>query len=133
MRRFVRWGWAWAGGGASRSVVAAWVVCVGLVAMPAASAADSVYWSNASGNKISFANLDGTGGGDLFTGVATVNNPQGVAFDPAAGRIYWSNASGNKISFANLDGSGGGSGHGPAQRQRPDDGSRMTGDCHVRF
>lgn len=55
-------------GSRSGSVVAAWVVCVGLVAMPAASAADSVYWSNASGNKISFANLDGTGGGDLFTG-----------------------------------------------------------------
>jgi hypothetical protein len=74
MRRFVPSGWAWAGCGASRSVVAAWVVCVGLVAVPAASAADSVYWSNASANKISFANLDGSGGGDLFTGVATVKN-----------------------------------------------------------
>ena len=51
---------------------------------------------------------DGTGGGDLFTGVATVNNPQGVAVDPAAGRIYWANVGGNKISFANLNGSGGG-------------------------
>ena len=108
MRRFVPSGWAWARGGASRSVVVAWVVCVGLVAMPAASAADSVYWSNTSGNKISFANLDGTGGGDLFTGVATVNNPQGVAFDPTAGRIYWANVVGNKVSFANLNGSGGG-------------------------
>jgi DNA-binding beta-propeller fold protein YncE len=108
MRRFVRLGWAWAGAGPSRSVVAAWLVCVGLVAMPAASAADSVYWSNASGNKISFANLNGSGGGDVFTGSATVKNPQGVAFDPAAGRIYWANVVGKKISFANLNGSGGG-------------------------
>jgi DNA-binding beta-propeller fold protein YncE len=108
MRRFVPSGWAWAGDGALRWVVAAWVVCVGLVAVPAASAADSVYWSNASGNKISFANLNGSGGGDLFTGSATVKNPQGVAFDPAAERIYWANASGTKISFANLNGSGGG-------------------------
>jgi DNA-binding beta-propeller fold protein YncE len=108
MRRFVRSGWASAGGGASRSVVVAWVVCVGLVAVPAASAADSVFWSNDVGNKISFANLDGSGGGDLFTGAATVDGPEGVAVDPAAGRIYWANGVGNKISFANLNASGGG-------------------------
>jgi DNA-binding beta-propeller fold protein YncE len=107
MRRFVPSGWAWANG-PSWSAVATWLVGVGLVTVPAASAADSVYWSNASGNKISFANLDGSGGGDLFTGSATVKNPQGVAFDPTAGRIYWANASGTKISFANLNGSGGG-------------------------
>jgi DNA-binding beta-propeller fold protein YncE len=107
MRRFLPSGWAWANG-SSRSVVAAWLVCVGLLTVPAASAADSVYWSNASGNKISFANLNGSGGGDVFTGSATVKNPQGVAFDPAAGRIYWANAGGTTISFANLNGSGGG-------------------------
>jgi DNA-binding beta-propeller fold protein YncE len=107
MRRFVSSGRVWAGG-LSRSAVAAGLVCVGLVTLPAASAADSVYWSNASGNKISFANLNGSGGGDVFTGSATVKNPQGVAFDPAAGRIYWANAGGTTISFANLNGSGGG-------------------------
>jgi DNA-binding beta-propeller fold protein YncE len=107
MRRFLPSGWAWAHG-PSRSVLAASLVCVGLVTVPAASAADSVYWSNASGNKISFASLDGSGGGDVFTGSATVKSPQGVAFDPATGRIYWANAGGTKISFASLNGSGGG-------------------------
>jgi DNA-binding beta-propeller fold protein YncE len=59
-------------------------------------------------NTISFSNLDGTGGGNLATGAATVNGPIGVAIDTAAGRIYWGNHNANKISFANLDGSGGG-------------------------
>ncbi len=67
-----------------------------------------IYWANNIGNKISFANLDGSGGNDLPTGAATVANPDGVAIDFAASRIYWTNAGGNKISYANLDGSGGG-------------------------
>ena len=81
-----------------------------MIAAPAASAGDHVFWSNANPtNKISFANLDGSGGGaDLTTTGATVSNPQGVAFDPVTGRIYWANSGGNKISFANLNGSGGG-------------------------
>ena len=67
-----------------------------------------MYWVNASGNKVSFANLDGSGGGgDLNTTGATVNNPIGVAVDHLGGRIYWANYDGQKISFANLDGSGG--------------------------
>ncbi len=66
---------------------------------------DRVYFTNATGG-ISFANLDGSGGGDLFTGSATVDLPVGLAVDLAAGRIYWANNGGNKISFANLDGSG---------------------------
>jgi DNA-binding beta-propeller fold protein YncE len=71
-------------------------------------AAGRVYWVNASGNKVSFANLDGSGGGgDLNTAGATVNNPIGVAVDHFGGRIYWANYDGQKISFANLDGSGG--------------------------
>lgn len=71
-------------------------------------AAGRVYWVNASGNKVSFANIDGSGGGgDLNTTGATVNNPIGVAVDHLGGRIYWANYDGQKISFANLDGSGG--------------------------
>ena len=90
-------------------VLALAVACGGLsVAAPAARAANSLYWANFSANKISFANLDNTGGGDLNTTGATVNGPRGVSFDPAAGRIYWANASGNTISFANLNNSGGG-------------------------
>ncbi len=90
-----------------------WVVLVVAVVAEGLAAAvafgsDRVYWANNGDNKISFANLDGTGGGDLSTGSATVDRPKGVAVDPAAGRIYWANGGGDKISFANLDGTGGG-------------------------
>ena len=40
-------------------------------------------------NVISFANLDGSGGGDMNTGGATVDNPHGLALDPVTDRIYW--------------------------------------------
>jgi DNA-binding beta-propeller fold protein YncE len=77
-----------------------------------ASAADRVYWTNETnpGASVSFANLDGSGGGgDLNTvGATPLNIPRGVAIDPAAGRLYIANYNGNSISFANLDGSGGG-------------------------
>ena len=67
-----------------------------------------IYWANEFGDRISFTNLDNTGGGDLRTTGATVNVPIGPAVDPEAGRIYWANANPeDKISFANLDGSGG--------------------------
>ncbi len=80
-----------------------------LLFAPSALGADRVYWTNFDNNTISFANLDGSGGGgQLSTAGATANSPLGVAIDPAAGRIYWANFSNNTISFANLDGSGGG-------------------------
>jgi hypothetical protein len=75
-------------------------------------AGGKIYWADAGAEKISFANLDGSGaGGDLDTTGATVEGPVGVAIDPMEGKIYWANSSvstGNKISFANLDGTGGG-------------------------
>jgi DNA-binding beta-propeller fold protein YncE len=74
--------------------------------------AGKIYWSNynfgGAAKKISWANLDGSGGGDLNTGAATVNEPIGVTIDKGADRIYWANWGGNKISWANLDGTGGG-------------------------
>jgi hypothetical protein len=75
----------------------------------AALGADSVYWTNGIGGKISLARLDGSGGENLSTGTATVSSPIGTAIDPAAGRIYWANRNrGGSILFANVDGSGGG-------------------------
>ena len=75
------------------------------------SATGRIYWANSQGDGISWANLDGSGGGNLNTAGATVAFPIGVAIDPAAGRIYWSNFQGDNqtaISWANLNGSGGG-------------------------
>ena len=56
---------------------------------------------------ISYANLDGSGAGDLHITGVPVNHPGGIALDPAADRIYWANSPGSKISYAKLDGSGG--------------------------
>jgi hypothetical protein len=69
-----------------------------------------IYWANGSA-KISFANLDGSGGGGTVnTAGATITDPVGLALDPAAGRVYWANEEDqhNAIAYANLDGSGGG-------------------------
>ncbi len=81
-----------------------------LVAAAPALAAGQVYWGNVLGTPISFANLDGSGGGNLAATGATPNEPWGVTIDSAAGRIYWANNASNTIpiSYANLDGSGGG-------------------------
>jgi hypothetical protein len=76
------------------------------------AATGEIYWANNGSNTapISFANLDGSGGGNLTVTGATPNDAFGVAIDPIAGRIYWVNEGSNTIpiSFANLDGSGGG-------------------------
>jgi hypothetical protein len=74
-----------------------------------ARAADRVYWANdSSPSRISFAKLDGSGGGDLNTTGASLGAPRGVAIDVGAGRVYWTARAQNLVSFANLDGSGGG-------------------------
>ncbi len=70
--------------------------------------AKRIYWANFQGNVISYANLDGSGGGDINTAGATaLNGPEGVAIDPQAKRIYRGDGDTNAISYANLDGSGG--------------------------
>ena len=73
-----------------------------------ASAASRAYWADSGANRISFANLNGSGGGDVNTsGTATVDGPYGMALDLTRGKVYWTNSNINTISFANLDGSGG--------------------------
>ena len=77
-----------------------------------AAAADRVYWANGGSttntNRIAYANLNGTGGGNLATAGATIGATRGVALDVAAGKVYWTSRDIGRISFANLDGSGGG-------------------------
>jgi hypothetical protein len=48
-------------------------------------AAGRIYWASYNGNKISFANLNGTGGGDVATLAATVSNPNFPALLRAPG------------------------------------------------
>ncbi len=79
-------------------------------------AAGRIYWANndtSTGNKISYANLDGSGGGgDLDTTGATVAGPFAVAVDPAGGRIYWVNANistlNQEVAYGSLSGGSGG-------------------------
>jgi DNA-binding beta-propeller fold protein YncE len=88
------------------------LIAAGLLALasaPAALGSDRIYWGNGGTDTISYANLDGSGGGgQLNLSGATPSGPRGVAIDAAAGRIYWANQENNTISYANLDGSGGG-------------------------
>lgn len=74
-----------------------------------------IYWTNDDfgAGKISWANLDGSGGGDLNTTGANSGRPWGLAIDTAGNRVYWTNyngAAGNlgSVSWASLDGTGGG-------------------------
>jgi DNA-binding beta-propeller fold protein YncE len=74
-----------------------------------AAAANRIYWGNYGATPpatMSFANLDGSGGGGVVnTHGATVDEPFGVAIDSAGGTLFWVNDSGNAVSWANLDGS----------------------------
>ena len=73
------------------------------------STSGKLYWVDQFNNTVSFANLDGSGGGNLNTTGASVSNPQGVAINPATGTVYWANGGGaSPVSFANVNGSGGG-------------------------
>jgi hypothetical protein len=72
---------------------------------PIVGATDRIYWGNNNETSISFLNLDGSGGADLFN---TAVGPAGEAIDAATGRLYFTNEGNDTISFVNLDGSGGG-------------------------
>ena len=81
---------------------------------------DRIYWANFAdglGMTISYANLDGSGGGDLIDDIGAFpeapeppdepRGPEGTAIDPATGKIYWSDF-GQKhlIQYANANGTG---------------------------
>ena len=53
---------------------------------------DRLYWSNfgaAVGTTISYAELDGSGDGDVID-IAPRRGARGTAIDPASRKIYWS-------------------------------------------
>jgi hypothetical protein len=90
-------------------IVTAFAATLAALAAPGvAQGADRIYWANfGAPERISFANLDGSGGVNLNTAGALVKIPIGLDLDPAAGRAYWTNESApGGISYANLDGSG---------------------------
>lgn len=93
------------GGGGFIDPAGAGHTAIGIALDPATG---TMFWADRDANRISFANLDGSGVSTLNTMGATVSAPEGLAIDPAAGKIYWANFTADKISFANLDGSGAG-------------------------
>lgn len=89
------------------AAVALTLTLICLLLASTAAGADSVYWVNIDGNKISHANSNGSGGGDVPIVGTPVGRPSGLAIDAAAGRLYWANRDDNAIHYSNLDGSGG--------------------------
>lgn len=76
------------------------------------SAAGRVYFLGGS-EQLGFANVNGSGGGDVSIASAPVNTPWGLAVDPSIGRIYWGNEGNaeertNAFGFIGADGSGAG-------------------------
>lgn len=86
------------------------VSCALLGVTARAHASETIYWDNyaATPSTIGFANIDGTGGGILNTSAITIEEPEGLAYDPSNGRIYIADSGGNQIQWAAVDGSGSG-------------------------
>lgn len=75
------------------------------------SATGRLYFT--AGDKIGFANLNGSGGGDLDTTGAIIDEPYGLAIDPSLGRLYTGNYGNGEvrtgaIGIVNFAGPGGG-------------------------
>lgn len=88
------------------AAVLAFVAVSVLWLAPGSRAAELVYWDNYGAGTVSSANIDGSGGGLLNLGVAELENPEGMAYDPVTNRLYV--ATTTAIRYVNLDGSGGG-------------------------
>ncbi len=87
------------------ALAAAVAVAGAIGVVPAAHAQDRVYWTETAGpaSGLSFAALDGSGGGSLsFTSPGTTAHG-GLTVDSAAGRFYWSDE--KKIESIAFDGS----------------------------
>lgn len=82
---------------------------------PRAQAAELIFWDNydVEPPSISFANIDGSGGGALNLAGAPIDDPEGMAIDSVTGRLYVASSHSGpgakgQILFFNLDGTGGG-------------------------
>lgn len=97
---------ALAGGLAIALVVMLW-------AASSVRAAELVYWDNYDSDSVSFANIDGSGGGPLNLAGVTLDDPEGMAYDSVTNRLFVASSGGGpsgdgEILYVNLDGSGAG-------------------------
>jgi hypothetical protein len=75
-------------------------------------AAGRIYFLGGSG-EVGYANLDGSGAGDVSIGSAPINTPWGLTLDPSIGRLYWGNEGNGEGESANAFGFVGTSGSNP--------------------
>lgn len=98
------------GGGGTLPLAGA-SIPTGIHALAVDSAAGRVYWLDSGNKRISFASVNGGGGGDIDLSPGTISNAYGMAIDPLAARIYWANyglgeTRTNAIAFVGLNGGG---------------------------
>lgn len=98
---------------ASASIALALIVLLALVGH--ARAAENIYWDNYSldPETIGVASISGAGASALNLTGATLNDPEGMAYDPVANRMYVGSSTPEKsdlgeLLYINLDGSGAG-------------------------
>ena len=96
------------GGGVERGVLfgrvaTAWLIALCCVSIPAAHAADKMYWTDKDEEAIRRANVDGSDVEDLVT--SGLGEPLALALDMANGKMYWSDKYTDTIGRANVDGS----------------------------
>ena len=61
------------------------------------------------GEKVGYASLNGSGGGDVSLGSAIIDGPWGLAVDPSISRLYWANENNGEGEGANALGFAGAS------------------------
>jgi hypothetical protein len=75
-----------------------------------AEATETIYWNNFGDEPdfLSFAGIDGSGGGQLSTGSEVIEGPEGMAYDSVSNRLFVASQTlgKGKIVAINLDGSG---------------------------
>ncbi|MDQ3726405.1 MAG: PKD domain-containing protein [Actinomycetota bacterium] len=91
------------------------LITLALVALAAfaarAQAAETIYWNNYGDNPdtIGFANIDGSGGGELNLSGIALEGPEGMAYDSVTNRLFVaadSSGTDGQIIAVNADGSG---------------------------
>lgn len=75
-----------------------------------AQASETIFWDNytADPDNVAFADINGSGGGVLNIGTASIVSPEGMAYDTVTNRLFVANEAGTtgQILAINLDGSG---------------------------
>jgi DNA-binding beta-propeller fold protein YncE len=89
-------------------VVLACAVAVLFAFTAPAEATETIYWDNFNNDSVSFANIDGGGGGSLDPGGVELSSPEGMAYDTVTNRLFIASKELGEILFVNLDGSGAG-------------------------